>query len=270
MHQDATWYGGRPQPRKLCVTWDPALLPKMGQSPQFWAHVYCDQTAGWIKMALGKEVDIGPDDIVLDGDPAPPQFSAHIYCDQTAGWIKMALGMEVGLGPGHIVLDGHQAPLPKKGQSPPQFSAQASLLHGTQPPPQKGAENCRGAPPGQSPLANFGPFLLWSNGWMHQDATWYGERPQPRRLCVRWGRSPLPQKGWSLTQFSAHVYCGQTAAWIKMPLGTEVGLDLRDSARCGSSYPRKKGTPTPPNFRPTSIVAKQLYGSRYQLVRTLF
>ena len=28
----------------------------------------------------------------------PPQFSAHVYCGQTAGWIKIALGMEVGLG----------------------------------------------------------------------------------------------------------------------------------------------------------------------------
>ena len=41
-----------------------------------------------------------------------PKFSAHIYCGQTAGWIKMTLGMEVGLGPGHIVLDGDPAPLP--------------------------------------------------------------------------------------------------------------------------------------------------------------
>ena len=41
-----------------------------------------------------------------------PQFSAHVYCGQTAGWIKMALGMEVGLGPGHIVLDGGTAPVP--------------------------------------------------------------------------------------------------------------------------------------------------------------
>ena len=32
-----------------------------------------------------------------------PQFSAHVYCGQTAGWIKMALGMEVGLGPGYVV-----------------------------------------------------------------------------------------------------------------------------------------------------------------------
>jgi len=26
------------------------------------------------------------------------------------------------------------------------------------------------------------------------------------------------------TQFLAHVYCGQTAGWIRMPLGTEVNL----------------------------------------------
>jgi len=99
----------------------------------------------------------------------------------------MALGMEVGLGTGHNVLDGDPAPLPKKRAEPP----------------------------------ILGPFLLWTNGWMHQDATWYGDRPQPRRLCVRWGPSPAPQKG-AEPQFSAHVYCGQTSAWIKMTLGTEV------------------------------------------------
>jgi len=72
-------------------------------------------------MPHGREVGLGPSDIVLDGDPAPPppkrgrapQFSAHVYCGQTAGWIKMALGMEVGLGLGHFVLDGDPAPLPK-------------------------------------------------------------------------------------------------------------------------------------------------------------
>ena len=46
---------------------------------------------------------------------------------------------------------------------------------------------------------------------------------QPRGLCVRWGPSPLSKKGRS-PQFSAQVYCGQTAAWIKMSLGTELGL----------------------------------------------
>jgi len=43
-----------------------------------------------------------------------PQFSAHVYNGQVAGWIKTPLGTEGGLGPGNIVLDGDQAPPPKK------------------------------------------------------------------------------------------------------------------------------------------------------------
>jgi len=56
------------------------------------------------------------------GGTASPQFLAHVYCGQTAGWIKVALGMEVGLVPGHIVLDGDPAPLPQKGIETPQFA----------------------------------------------------------------------------------------------------------------------------------------------------
>jgi len=33
-----------------------------------------------------------------------------------------------------------------------------------------------------------------------------------------------PEKRHNPTQFLAHVYCGRSAAWIKMPLGTEVNL----------------------------------------------
>ena len=44
--------------------------------------------------------------------PPPAQFLAHVYCGQTAGWIKMALGTEVNLGPGDAVLDGIPAPPP--------------------------------------------------------------------------------------------------------------------------------------------------------------
>ena len=36
--------------------------------------VYCGQTCGWIKMALGTEVGLGPGDIGLDGDRAPPRM----------------------------------------------------------------------------------------------------------------------------------------------------------------------------------------------------
>ena len=38
-----------------------------------------------------------------------PKFSAHVYCGQTAEWIKMALDMEVGLSPGYLVLVGDPA-----------------------------------------------------------------------------------------------------------------------------------------------------------------
>jgi len=41
---------------------------------------------------------------------AAPDFLAHVYCHQTAGWIEMPFGMELRLGPAHIVLDGNPAP----------------------------------------------------------------------------------------------------------------------------------------------------------------
>ena len=71
MDEDATCCGGRPQPRGLCVIWGPSSLLKNGADPQFSAHVYCGQTAAWIKMLLGTAVGLGLCDIVLDGDPAP-------------------------------------------------------------------------------------------------------------------------------------------------------------------------------------------------------
>ena len=109
---------------------NPALpLPQKGRSPQFSAHIYCDQTAAYIKMPLATEVGLGPNDIVLHGDPAsppqkksaqpPPNFQP-MYCGQAAGCIKMPLATEVGLGQGHIVLDGDPAP-PKQGHSSPHF-----------------------------------------------------------------------------------------------------------------------------------------------------
>jgi len=42
------------------------------------------------------------------------------------------------------------------------------------------------------------------------------------------GTQRSPQKGHSSPQFSAHVYCGQTAVCIRIPLGMEVGLSLGD------------------------------------------
>jgi len=63
---------------------------------------------------------------------SPHQFLAHVYCGQTAGWTKMSLGTEVDLGPGHIVLDGDPAPTLRKGYSTPSFrpmSIVATVAH---------------------------------------------------------------------------------------------------------------------------------------------
>ena len=119
MDQDVTWYGARPQPRRLCVRWGPRSPPqKGGGAPlKFLAHVYCGQTAGRIKMPLSVMIGLGPGNVVLDVDPAPPtpkghspQFSAHVCCGQTEWCIKMTLGTKVGLGQGNIVLHGDPAP----------------------------------------------------------------------------------------------------------------------------------------------------------------
>jgi len=57
-------------------------------------------------MPLGRDVDLGPDDIVLDGDPAdPPKGHTPNFhpmsVGQTAGLIQMPTGTKVCLGPGH-------------------------------------------------------------------------------------------------------------------------------------------------------------------------
>jgi len=101
-------------PSHIVIDGDPAPLPQKGdRAPQFLAHFYCRQTAGWIKTVLGMEVGLIPGDFVFRWGPSfpsskgaqSPQFSANVRCGQTTGWTKMALGMEVGLGPGDFVFD---------------------------------------------------------------------------------------------------------------------------------------------------------------------
>ena len=52
-----------------------------------------------------------------------------------------------------------------------------------------------------SPCPLFGSCLLWPNGWMDQDTTWYGGRPRPRRHCVRWGPSSRRERGTAAHTF---------------------------------------------------------------------
>jgi len=41
---------------------------------------------------------------------------------------------------------------------------------------------------------------------------------------IRLDGDPAPPKRDTAVQFLAHVRCSQTAGWIKMPIGMEVGL----------------------------------------------
>jgi len=43
--------------------------------------------------------------------------------------------------------------------------------------------------------------ILWPNGWMDQDATWYGARPRPKPHCVRWGPSSPTERDTSAPTF---------------------------------------------------------------------
>jgi len=151
-----------------------------------------------------------------------PQFSTHIRCGQMAAWIKMPLGVEVGLGPGNFVLDEDPAPPPQKGGRDPQI---------------------------------FGPCLLRPNGWMDKAGTWHGGRPQPRRLCVRWGPSSLPPKGGAASRppvnnFRPISIVAKRLHAIKMPLGIELGLSPGDFVLDGDPAPPSPKGHRPPIFGP--------------------
>ena len=143
----------------------------------------------------------------------PPQFLAN-FCAQTAGCITMPLGMEVGLSLVDFVFDGDPAI-----------------------PPQKG---------GRAPSTIFGPCLLWPNCWMDQGGTWHRGGPWSRPHRARWGHSSPPQKGTEPPNFGAHVYCGQTAGCIKIPLGMDVDLSPGDFVLDGDPVTLpQKGAETP-------------------------
>ena len=79
--------------------------------------------------------------------------------------------------------------------------------------------------PAEAYPLNFRPMFIVPNSWMDQDGTWHGDRPQPRRLCVRWGPSSPSQKGGG----APSPIFGPCLLWPngcidKMALGVEVGL----------------------------------------------
>ena len=145
--------------------------------------------------------------------------------------LKMTLGMAVGLGPGHIVLDVDPPPLPQKGPSVSQFSAHV---------------------------------YCGQNGWMDQDATWYGHRLRPRQHSLRW-RPSSPQKGGTSPNFRPMSLVAK-----RLYLSGVLVRKYRPQPRqhCVGWGP---SSPSPKvahhfNFRPMSVVAKWLDGLICHLV----
>ena len=60
-------------------------------------------------------LDGDPTSPTKKGAQPPTQFSTHVYCGQTAVFIRIPLGTEVGLSLGDIVLDGDPVAFPLKG-----------------------------------------------------------------------------------------------------------------------------------------------------------
>jgi len=149
----------------VCKTVRPML--SVGSLSVTWC-IWGGQTVGCIKMKLGMEhggrsqprprVRWGP------SSPTPKRGQSPNFwpiCGQTCSSVDQdaaPLGMEVGLDRSDIVLDGHPPPLPKTGAEP----------------------------------TIFAPYLLWPNGWMNQDATWYGVGLVPGHIVL--DRNPAPPK----------------------------------------------------------------------------
>ena len=90
----------------------------------------------------------------------------------------------------------------------------------------------------------------------------------PRDFVLDGDPSPPPQNGRS-PQFSALVYCAQTAGWITVALGMEIGLGPGHIMLDGDPATLSKKGAEPTTFRRIgiSVVATRLDGSRCRLVR---
>jgi len=88
-------------------------------------------------------------------------------------------------------------------------------------------------------VCDVGAF--WPIGWMDEDETWRAGRPRPWPYRGKWGPSS-PEGVRTAPNFSSHVCCSQTARWIKMSLGTEVGLGSGDIVLDGDpAFPKNGG-----------------------------
>ena len=180
----------RPRPWPNSVRRGPKSPSPKGSHPQFSAHICHSQMSGWVKMPLGMEVSLGPSNIVLDGEPAPPPPKGGTASNFRPMSIVAKRPHTTWYGGRpwprqHCARWKTSSTSPKGGQSPtsPIFGRcllcpngwmyQDATWYGGRPRAKlHRVRLTRSTLPkkGQS-LPIFGPYLLWSNGGMDQDAT---------------------------------------------------------------------------------------------------
>jgi len=159
-----------------------------------------------------------------------PQFSAHVCCGQTAGWIKMPLGRKVDLGPGHIVSNGDLGS-PKGHSSltfgpcllwPNGWTNQDANWYRGRPRPMWHCVRWEPSSPQRGTHSNCGPSLTWPLAKRLDESRchfWYGCRGRPWPHCVRRGANP-PQRGTGTDRpIFGPCLLWPNRGWIKIPLG---------------------------------------------------
>jgi len=70
--------------------------------------------------------------------------------------------------------------------------------------------------------------IVWPNGWMDEDVTWYGSKPRPRPQCIRRGPSSLANGAQQPPLF------GPCLLWPRWPISATAELVLKIGlcARC--------------------------------------
>ena len=110
---------------------------------------------------------------------------------------------------------------------------------------------------GGAPSPIFGPFLLWPNGCMDQNATWYGGRPRVGLRDIVFDVDPAtprkmahpPPPNFCPCLLWPNGWMDEDAAWY----GSRPRLRPHCTRRGPSS--RERSTAAPPSFRLMSIVA---------------
>jgi len=95
---------------------------------------------------------------------------------------------------------------------------------------------------GHRPHSIFGPRLLWPNGWMDQDATWYGGTRRPGDVV---GSQLPPKRGTALSFWPMSI----VVKGLMDEHATWYGSRPRPRPHCirrgRSSPPRERGTAAP-------------------------